>query len=445
MRYPRPCSVLVLCLSFAAASHAAEPVPFEPARAKAWFDEAHRQCEADGDMLWGKTLCGPTMFVDPATRRVIANQADAQGLLKAEQGVFVGRLPDNISFANTALDWAGVRWSQLVWPMPEDAGQRRVVMAHEAFHRIQAQVGLAPAPDAPVDALDTLQGRYLVQLEWRALAKAVAAADDRERRRRIDDALLFRAARYRQFPEAAAAERALERNEGVAEYTGIAVGAVSPEERKALTEADLTSHVSAPSYIRSFEYATGPAYGWLLDHYAPSWRQRIREQPDATLSDLLAAALHAKPGDATEAGVERRAADYDGATLLASEKARDQRRQQEIAHYRAQLVDGARLVLPLRKPQIMFNPSTLVSLGDVGTVYPTIKVIAEWGSIEVTEGALLAPDWKNLYVAVPGKDAARTGTVAGPGWTLKLADGWRLKDGERQGDLSLNHDNPGAP
>ncbi len=446
MRRLRPCLLLVSCLSLPAfAALAAEAPPFEPAQAKAWFDEAHRQCAADNGKLWGKSLCGPAMFVDPATRRVMANQADAQGLLKPEQGVFVGRLPDSVSFANTALDWAGVRWSQLVWPMPADAGQRRVVMAHEAFHRIQADVGLAPAPDAPVDALDTLQGRYLVQLEWRALAKAVAASSEPERRRRVEDALLFRAARYRQFPEAAAAERALERNEGVAEYTGVAVGAVSPAERLALTEADLTSHVSAPSYIRSFEYATGPGYGWLLDHYVPSWRQRIREQPDATLSDLLSAALHAKLGDGTAAEVERRAADYDGATLLAAEKAREQRRQQEVARYRAQLVDGPRLVLPLRKPQVMFNPSTLVSLGDAGTVYPTMKVITEWGSIEVTAGALLTPDWKYLYVPVPGKDAARAGTIAGPGWTLKLADGWRLKDGQRQGDMTLDHDNPGAP
>lgn len=440
----RSCLVLALFLSLVAAAQAAEPVPFEPRQAKAWFDEAHRQCEADGGKLWGKSLCGPSMFVDPATRRVIANQADAQGQLKAEQGVFVGRLPDGVSFANTALDWAGVRWSQLVWPMPADAGLRRTVMAHEAFHRIQAQVGLAPAPDQPVEALDTLQGRYLVQLEWRALNKAVAADDDAARRHAIDDALLFRAARYRQFPDAAAAERALERNEGIAEYTGVTVGAVSAEERRALSEADLTSHVSAPSFVRSFEYATGPGYGWLLDAYAPSWRQRIREQPNATLSDLLADALHVKAGNASEAEVERRAKTYDGATLLAAEKAREQHRQQEIARYRALLVDGPRLVLPLHKPQVMFNPSTLVPLGEAGTVYPTIKVISDWGSIEASAGALLASDWKQLYVAVPAKDAARSGTIAGPGWTLKLADGWHVDAGVRAGDMTLRQGGPAA-
>ena len=436
MRRTRSCLMFALCLSAAGLAAAADAPPFEPAQAKAWFAEALRQCQADGGKLWGASLCGPIMLVDPATRRVIANQADAQGLLKPEQGVFVGRLPDDVSFANSSLDWAGVRWAQMGWPLPADGGQRRVLMAHESFHRIQPQAGLAPPRELPNDQLDTLEGRYLMQLEWRALAKAVAAGDDKTRRAHAGDALLFRAARYRHFPEARASERSLERNEGLAEYTGIAIGAVSPVERAKLTGEDLVSHVSAPSFVRSFAYATGPAYGLLLDRYLPAWRQRIRT-PDVGLSDLLADALGATSGDATDAEVKRRAAAYDGDALLAAEKAREERHRQDIARYRSLLIDGPRLVLPLRDPKVMFNPSTLVPLGDAGTVYPTIKVLSDWGSIEASEGALLAPDWKHLYVAVPGKDAARTGTVAGPGWTLKLNDGWRLGPGPRPGDLTL--------
>jgi hypothetical protein len=438
MRRSRSCLMLVSCLSLPAfAALAADaPPPFEPAQAKAWFDEARKQCEADGGKLWGVSLCGPMMFVEPSTRRVMTNQADAQGLLKAERGVYVGRLPEDVTFANTSVDWAGVRWAQMGWPLPAEAGHRRTLMAHESFHRIQPQIGVPVPPEKPNPQLDTLQGRYLMQLEWRALAKAVGASDDRERRQHAADALLFRAARYRQFPDAAQTERALERNEGLAEYTGIAVGAVSSAERIALTQDDLVSHVSAPSFVRSFVYATGPAYGLLLDRYLPSWRQRIR-QPDAGLSELLAGALAVKHIDAGDVAVERRAAAYDGPALLASEQARERRHQEDIARYKALLVDGPRLVLPLTKPQVMFNPSTLVPLGDAGTVYPTIKVLSDWGSIEASAGALLAPDWKHLYVAVPGKDAPRTGTIAGPGWTLTLAAGWRVEPGERPGDMIL--------
>lgn len=442
MRLTSSCLMLALCLSSSFAE-AADAPPFEPGQAKAWFDEAKQQCQRDGGKLWGATLCGPIMLVDPSSRGVIANQADQQGLLKAEQGVFVGRLPDNVSFANSSLDWAGVRWAQMGWPLPADAGHRRVLMAHESFHRIEPQVGLDPVHELANNHLDSLQGRYLMQLEWRALARAVAATDDRARRNHAEDALLFRAARYRRFPDAADSERSLERNEGLAEYTGIAIGAISPAERVALTGEDLVSHVSAPSFVRSFAYATGPGYGLLLDRYLPSWRQRIRT-PDTGLSDLLAGTLRVKPADPTDAEVQRRAAAYDGAALLAAEQAREQRHQRDIARYKALLVDGPRLVLPLHKPQVMFNPSTLVPLGEDGTVYPTIKVLSDWGAIEASAGALLAPDWSHLYVTVPDKQAAHTGTITGPGWTLKLNDGWRLEAGERPGDMVLSSANPGA-
>lgn len=433
---------LSLCVPVSLLGTMAAPA-FDPVQAKRWFDEAHQRCAADHGELWGKSLCGPMMFVEPSTRRLIANQADAQGLLKAEQGVFTGRLPDNVPFANSSVTWAGVHWVQLNWPAPDDAGQRRAMMAHESFHRVQDELGLAPPPEGSNAHLDTLQGRYWMQLEWRALSAALAATDDKARRQHADDALLFRAVRYQHFAGAAQSERALERNEGLAEYTGIAVGATSPAERLALTQSDLLTHVSLPSFVRSFAYSTGPGYGLLLDRYVPDWRKQIRAR-EVGLSELLAGALGFKAGDATDAQAEQRAKAYDGATLLATEQVREQHRQQQVAQYKAALIDGALLVLPLRKPQVMFNPSTLVPLGDAGTVYPTMRVLSDWGSIEVREGALLSPDWKQLTVAAPGKSEAKQGTIEGAGWTLHLADGWQLDQGARPGDMTLRNTHEGA-
>src|SRR5690348_18439307 len=56
-----------------------------------YFEEAAQQCRADGGRLWGKSLCGPILLVEPASRRVVANQADGEGRLHAEGGVYVGR------------------------------------------------------------------------------------------------------------------------------------------------------------------------------------------------------------------------------------------------------------------------------------------------------------------------------------------------------------------
>jgi hypothetical protein len=413
--------------------------PFDPHQAKAWFEEAHRQCATDDGRLWGVSLCGPIMFVDPATHRIMANQADAQGLLKPQDGVYAGSLPKDVPFANTAIEWGGVRWAQMGWPMPEDASQRRKLMMHESFHRIEPGIGLASSREIGSDHLDTLQGRYLMQLEWRALGQALAATDAKQRRKHAQDALVFRAARYRQFPQAAAAERAQERNEGLAEYTGIMVGGVSPAERLALAEKGLVGREKSPSFVRSFAYATGPAYGLLLDGYLPTWRQQLRAS-DMGLSELLAAALRYRAQDFSEQAVQTRAAAYGGPALLAGEQLRDLRHKQQVAKYKAQLIDGPLLLLPMRSPSFSFDPNTLVAFGDAGTVYPAMQAKAEWGAIEVREGALLSPDWSRLTVAAPKHATVRSGTLEGQGWTLSLAKGWHIVASSRAGDMIVVSD-----
>ena len=129
-------------------------------------------------------------------------------------------------FANTALEWGGSRWTTVVWRMvPADAHARARMFLHELFHRIQPQLGFMIA-DGRNDHLDTLEGRYWMQLEWRALSKALGASGEK-RVAALRDALSFRAERRRRFPGAAENERPLEMNEGLAQYTGTVAAAAS--------------------------------------------------------------------------------------------------------------------------------------------------------------------------------------------------------------------------
>jgi hypothetical protein len=65
---------------------------------------------------------------------------------------------------------------------------------------------------------------------------------------------------------------------------------------------------------------------------------------------------------------------------------------------------------------------------------------AEWGAIEVREGALLSPDWSRLTVAAPQHATVRSGTLEGQGWTLSLAKGWRIVASSRAGDMIVVSD-----
>jgi hypothetical protein len=119
-----------------ALSSAADPA-IDLEKAKSYFTEASLLCKEAGERLWGVSLCGPMMFVDPASRLIAANQADAYGLLRPDAGVFTGILPADVNAANSSLEWSGVRWTQILWPLPEEVSNRKLLMAHESFHRIQ--------------------------------------------------------------------------------------------------------------------------------------------------------------------------------------------------------------------------------------------------------------------------------------------------------------------
>ncbi|MGA7833404.1 MAG: hypothetical protein WCA21_20820 [Terracidiphilus sp.] len=408
-----------------------QAIPSETART--YYAEAHALCEADHGDLWGISLCGPMMFVDPKSHFIVANQADANGALKASDGVFTGSLPAVLNVTNSPFEWSGVRWTMMVWPLPLEEGQRKTLMAHELFHRIQPRLDL-PTPRGGENAqLDSLEGRYTLQLELRALTRALKAASDEERRKAATDAILFRAERYQIFPDAAAQEQALEWNEGLAEFTGIRVGNPIPEQRIDETLGDISRLGNAPTFVRSFPYMTGPAYGLLLDRYAPGWHRKLKIGDG--YDTLLATALHYQLPANLQQAAEDQAAFYDGAALRKSETERDQKRRQILAQNRAKFVDGPTLTLPFRKMQIQFDPRNLQPLEKAGTVYPTMRINDVWGVLEASNGALMKSDWSAVIVVAPA--TTEGGSLKSDGWTLELKPGWKIVPGARKGDYIL--------
>jgi hypothetical protein len=407
------------------------PIPIETAQK--YFIEAQSLCQADHAQLWGISLCGPIMFVDANSRSIVANQADAKGLLSAKRGVFMGSLPEDQIVANTAVEWSGVHWTQIVWPLPDEKWKRETLIAHELFHRVQNQLNLPSTIGGENAHLDTLDGRYYLQLEWRALARALEARGDAERRRAASDALLFRSERYRRFPDAAAQEQALELNEGLAEYTGVRVGNATPDEQVRAALSDLSSHAGDSTFVRSFAYATGPAYGLLLDRYASGWRRELKA--GTGYDTLLRTALHFALPAEVEQAAERQAASYGGAVLRMAEKERDTKRQQAIAGYKAKFIDGPILTLQFQNMHVQFDPRNLQPLENSGTVYPNIRISDDWGILDAESGALVKADWSAVIVVAPTETSGST--ITGEGWTLSLKPGWKITSGTRDGDYVL--------
>ena len=148
--------------------------------ARSYFDEAAAISDLDGGELWGRPLYGPMLFADPATRMVVANEADLSRALKPEGNVFVGTLPQKMNISNTATVWSGKRWTMLMWPLPVSKKPRAQLLAHEMWHRIQNQLALSTS-GAENGHLDTPNGRIWMRLEWRAWSRAIGSAGNERR------------------------------------------------------------------------------------------------------------------------------------------------------------------------------------------------------------------------------------------------------------------------
>jgi len=339
----------------------------------------------------------------------------------AQDGVFVGKLPKEMSPANTAIDWAGVHWTMVMWPVSELRQPRERLLLHECFHRLQKTLGL-PARDAVNAHLDDLNGRIWIQMEWRALERALRTTGP-ARRVAIADALLFRAYRRSLFPAAAKNETALELNEGLAEYTGVRLSSADLQETTVRADLILRQARNNPTFARSFAYVSGPAYGALLDLSGRPWRKSL--QPASDLGELLQQ-RYGIAVRASEAAARAAIARYEGAEIVTLETQQDQSRKQQIAAARKKFLDGPVLIMSLTADvHYSYDPNNVIGIDASNTVYPTLRMVDAWGVLTVTNGAWLERNASGLLqralLPAPADLSARP--LKGDGWSLEVANG----------------------
>jgi hypothetical protein len=204
------------------------------------------------------------------------------------------------------------------------------------------------------------------------------------------------------------------------------VATASADEAAADAIGQLADAVDNPTFVRTFAYPSGTAYGLLLDAYAPGWTRRITADDD--LGRLLAAAARIQPSSDVEAAAQR----YGGAELRRAEAAREAAQQVRVADLRRRFVDGPVLILPNAG-------GTFISMGitpvpPAGTVYPGVRVNAAWGTLEAD---LVLRSQDQTTMAVPAPADIGESTIRGHGWTLTLAPGWVIRPARRPGDVEV--------
>ena len=389
-------------------------------RAQEYFKEAQALCERDGGRLWGVSLCGPMVIADAAT-----------GTIATSQPPPAGDRPRALGYVNAPVQWGGITWSAYIWEMipKDDQGERGRLFMHELFHCIQPRLGLTTGGLAVVENshLDSLEGRYWMRLEWRALARALGASGA-ARTSAIADALAFRAARHQRCPGAAAGEHIVDINEGIATYTQFVTGSEGAQDAIRNAVAGLAAAESGTSFVRTFAYASGAGYGLLLDALSPGWHRKITGASDVGQLLRAAAGVTAAP-DAAAA-----AARNDAASLRVAEEQRDREQQAIIAELRRRYVDGPVLIVPRAGRGSVNNMGATVRPG-AGTVFRAMANKGAWGFFDAQGGAHVSADGETI--SLPAPVVVDATTLKGDGWTATVGPGWTVQPGPRPGSFRV--------
>ena len=163
------------------------------------------------------------LFVDRKTRSVVANQADPEDILTKSANVFVGTLPAKVNIANTAIDWAGVKWTMIIFPPPvEDE-----MIGPSEPHGSRATCGIASRKTSvfPVlvrQTIISIRATGGCRCTWRARTFAAAlTGQGKQRRQALTHALLFRAYRRMIFPKLMVRKAKWRCTKGWRKYTGV--------------------------------------------------------------------------------------------------------------------------------------------------------------------------------------------------------------------------------
>jgi acetyl esterase/lipase len=416
-------------LAYVVVGHAAPAVAqVDQQRAQDYFKEAQALCERDGGRLWGVSICTPMVIADRRTQTIATSQPAPDAAR-----------PPLLGLLNAPIQWGGATWSAYIWAdvVNRAPRERKELFLHEMFHGVQKQLGLAAA-SLDSEHLEAADGRYWLRLEWRALARALRESGE-PRTLAVSDALAFRQARRTQYAANVESERSQEIAEGLPSYTGTVLAADSAAGAIA-SAVDLLVNTESvaleASFVRTFAYNSGPAYGVLLDASSPGWTRKVRNTDD--LGALLMRALSVQPASDATASAAR----YDGAKLRAAEQQREQQRQQRLAELRRQFVDGPVLLFP-GAGGAQFDSRGAVSIPGVGTVYfGAYNAGGEWGTLSAEKGVLIESDGRTRRVAAPIR--RDDGTFAGEGWTFKATPGWVVREGSRKGDYEVVRQQPTA-
>lgn len=393
----------------------AENSSIDTLKARTYFLDITKIVKKDNNKLWGKSLYTPILFVDTQTNDMIANEADDEGILKKQDSIYIGKFPKDQIIANSVTNLGAKQYAMIQWQsIGSDELSRNELFIHEMFHSHQKALGLESPNGQPENKhLDEMDARIYLKLEWAALNKALNSTGEKKIAA-ITDALTFRQHRRQQY-DCGENENILEIHEGMAEYTGIICASKSQSDILEFMKKSFNNSIGTESFVRSFAYYSGSAYGILLDEKNTSWRKKLTYNSD--LGEILKDSYKI---NLSSNSIEKAKNRYNYKQIYQEELSRKQAHDKKILEYQNKFVNNSTVIIELDKPRIGFNPSNLIPFKEIGTIYPNITITDSFGTLNLADGGcLLSNDWKTATISADNLKIEND-KISGKDWTIQL-------------------------
>jgi hypothetical protein len=395
---------------------------FTAEKAIQYFKDIEEVCNRDNGKLWGKNLYGPIMFVDRSNRRIVANQPDAEGLLKGKDGIYTGLYPKESLVSNAPVVFGGTLFAMAPLPLEEESYRIKTRAIHSLFHFFQENSGVTPE-FFNLKNMDEKEARLWIKLEWKALRKALSSTVD-DRKLVIRDALIFRGSNRELYNKLADDQNRFETYEGLATFTYTLLCTNSPEEFRSRLFENLDRLYSMQSYSRSYGFIHGALYASLL--YDKGFDFTKIKPVNLDLGKMVKELYSIELPDVCRDVAGSLAVNYELDIINSEEEKRLSDIKERIHKLISTFTEKPVVFIELESPYFDFEPEEIHSLDTLGTLYNSIRVSDNWGKLTVDKGGcLVSNSFKYLRITAKGYKADKH-RISGDGWHLILNNEWEL-------------------
>ncbi|HKM93111.1 MAG TPA: hypothetical protein VJY41_05615 [Prolixibacteraceae bacterium] len=386
-----------------------------------FINQAKELCDNDNAKLWGFSLHAPILLAETNSNTVFASQ-NPDSLYKYKE-LFVGHSNINLLVDNGIIDWHKQKWVLLSLPLPTDDFERRELMATELFRFHESKIGLNKLQTPKCAHLDDPTNRLWMKIEAEALKSALTTFDNSVQKEHIRMALAARNMRKVNTGQMFVRENLHDLKLGIPQLTGLLLSGRSDEQDTEYLYQQLETFQQSENFLNSFSSIFLPTYGLLMSKNGNEWLKDINSETNlmSFILDFYDFKYHEDFLDLLVLLKSR----YNGEKFEKEEVIVKIEKQKELDKYHIKFFESPCVFITIdASTNYQFKPEKEIHFENRGSVYFDFVASGNWGSISISDGALLAANKGYFYFSLPIKTEGQK--VWGSDWEMTLNEGYSI-------------------